>query len=253
VSAEPRPVPAAGAAGAPGDTLLDVVDLRAGYGMSRVVFGVNLRVGRGEVVAVLGRNGAGKTTTLKAIMGLVPLTAGRVLLDGCDVSRLPAHVIALAGIGYVPQERRIFPDLTVRENLEVGQRVGAYGQRDWDLERVTELFPALGTLLHRRGESLSGGEQQMLAVARTLMGNPRVLLLDEPSEGLAPLVVQALAEQVLRVKREGVAIVLSEQNVRFTSQVSDRAYVLEKGHVIQEGDIQTISRDSRLLGKHLSI
>jgi branched-chain amino acid transport system ATP-binding protein len=246
-------VPAPETEGAPGDALLEVVDLRAGYGLSRVLFGVNLRVDRGEVVAVLGRNGAGKTTTLKAIMGLVSVTAGRVLLDGCDVSRLSAHAIARAGIGYVPQERRIFPDLTVRENLEVGQRVGAFGQRGWDLKRVTDLFPALGTLLNRRGESLSGGEQQMLAVARTLMGNPRVLLLDEPSEGLAPLVVQALAQQVLRLKSEGVTIVLSEQNVRFTLQVSDRAYVLEKGHVIQEGDIQTISRDSRLLGKYLSI
>ena len=253
MSAESGPAPAPGAAGAPGDILLDVIDLRAGYGMSRVLFGVTLRVGRGEVVAVLGRNGAGKTTTLKAIMGLVPPSAGRVLVDGFDVSRLPPHAVARAGIGYVPQERRIFPDLTVGENLEVGRRAGAPGQRGWDVERVTELFPALGPLLNRRGESLSGGEQQMLAVARTLMGNPRVLLLDEPSEGLAPLVVQALAAQVLRLKREGVTIVLSEQNVRFTMQVSDRAYVLEKGHVRQEGDMRTIRQDRRLLGKYLSV
>lgn len=237
----------------PEGVLLEVANLRAGYGMSRVLFGVSLRVRRGEVVAVLGRNGAGKSTTLKAIMGLVPPTAGRVLLEGRDLSGLPPHTIARAGIGYVPQERRIFPDLTVRENLEVGRQLQGQGQGRWDSERVEGLFPALGALRNRRGESLSGGEQQMLAIARTLMGNPRVLLLDEPSEGLAPKVVQALAAQVLRLKHEGVTMVLSEQNVRFTLEVSDRAYVLEKGHVRQEGDMQTIGRDSQLLGRYVSI
>lgn len=250
MSAEAQPAVSAHGSGEP---LLDVVDLRAGYGMSRVLFGVSLRVRRGEVVALLGRNGAGKTTALKAIMGLVPVTAGRVLLEGRDVAGLPPHAIARAGIGYVPQERRIFPDLTVRENLEVARRAGDARARSWGQARVVELFPALGALLDRRGDSLSGGEQQMLAVARTLMANPRILLLDEPSEGLAPLVVQALATQLLRLKGEGVTMILSEQNVRFTLQVSDRAYVLEKGHVRHEGDTRAIGGDAGLLGKYLSV
>jgi branched-chain amino acid transport system ATP-binding protein len=233
--------------------MLDVVDLRAGYGMSRVLFGVNLRVRRGEVVALLGRNGAGKSTVLKAIMGLVAVTAGRVLLEGREVSGLPPYAIARAGIGYVPQERRIFPDLTVRENLEVARRNRGEDLGSWDRTRVVALFPALGALLDRRGDSLSGGEQQMLAVARTLMGNPRILLLDEPSEGLAPLVAQALAVQLLRLKSEGATMVLSEQNVRFTSHVADRAYILEKGHVRHEGDMLGLGRDDAVMGKYLSV
>jgi branched-chain amino acid transport system ATP-binding protein len=253
VTSKPRPEMARGVNGAQGSALLEVADLEAGYGMSRVLFRVNLRVQRGEVVALLGRNGAGKSTTLKAIMGILPPTAGRVFFDGRDMSRLPSHLIARAGIGYVPQDRRIFPDLTVRENLEVGRRVEIRGEPRWSVQRVCAVFPALGPLGDRRGESLSGGEQQMLAIARTLMGNPRVLLLDEPSEGLAPMVVQSLAAQVLQLKEEGVTIVLSEQNVRFTALVSDRAYVLEKGHVRHEGDMREISRDASILGKYLRI
>lgn len=253
MTSKPQPDTARGVNGAQGRALLEVADLEAGYGMSRVLFRVNLRVQRGEVVALLGRNGAGKSTTLKAIMGLLPPTAGRVFFDGRDVSRLPSHLIARAGIGYVPQDRRIFPDLTVRENLEVGQRVGIHGEPRWSVQRVCAVFPALGPLGDRRGESLSGGEQQMLAIARTLMGNPRVLLLDEPSEGLAPMVVQSLAAQVLQLKEEGVTIVLSEQNVRFTTLVSDRAYVLEKGHVRHEGHMREIARDASILGKYLRI
>jgi len=231
---------------------LEVTDLEAGYGMSRVLFGVSLHVRRGEVVALLGRNGAGKSTTLKAIMGILPRTTGRVVLDGRDVSRLPSHLIARAGVGYVPQDRRIFPDLTVRENLEVGRHTER-GEPRWNVQRVCALFPTLGPLVDRRGESLSGGEQQMLAIARTLMGNPTLLLLDEPSEGLAPMVVQTLAAQVLQLKEEGMTIVLSEQNVRFTTMVSDRAYVLEKGHVRHEGDVRKMAGDASILGKFLRI
>jgi branched-chain amino acid transport system ATP-binding protein len=234
--------------------LLEVVDLQAGYGISRVLFGVSLRVECGEVVGLLGRNGAGKSTTLKAIMGIVAPTAGRVFLSGNELSHLPPHTIARAGIGYVPQDRRIFPNLTVRENLEVGCRAATHSdEQAWNLERVQELFPALRGLLDRWGRSLSGGEQQMLAIARTLVGNPRVLLLDEPSEGLAPMVVRSLAEQVLRLKRAGVTVVLSEQNVRFTARVTDRAYVLEKGHIRKEGDTRTITEDSGILGKYLHV
>jgi branched-chain amino acid transport system ATP-binding protein len=231
---------------------LEVTDLQAGYGMSRVLFGVSLHVRRGEVVALLGRNGAGKSTTLKAIMGILPRTTGRVVLDGRDVSRLPSHLIARAGVGYVPQDRRIFPDLTVRENLEVGRHTER-GEPRWNVQRVCALFPTLGPLVDRRGESLSGGEQQMLAIARTLMGNPTLLLLDEPSEGLAPMVVQTLGAQVLQLKEEGMTIVLSEQNVRFTTMVSDRAYVLEKGHVRHEGDVRKMAGDDAVLGKFLRI
>jgi branched-chain amino acid transport system ATP-binding protein len=250
--AERRPEPADTVDGAQGRTLLDVTDLEAGYGMSRVLFGLSLHVRRGEVVALLGRNGAGKTTTLKAIMGILPPTAGRVIFDGRDLSRLPSHLIARAGIGYVPQDRRIFPDLSVLENLEVGRQMGR-GDTRWSVPRVCALFPALGPLCHRRGGSLSGGEQQMLAIARTLMGNPTLLLLDEPSEGLAPMVVQALAAQVLRLREEGVTIILSEQNVRFTTAASDRAYVLERGHVRHEGDVRHMAGDTSILGKYLRL
>jgi len=252
VTTEPRPETASGGADAQGRALLEVTDLEAGYGMSRVLFGVSLRVRLGEVVALLGRNGAGKTTTLKAVMGILSPTAGRVIFDGRDVSRLPSHLISRSGIGYVPQDRRIFPDLTVRENLEVGRQAGR-GEPRWSVQRVCELFPALGPLGDRRGESLSGGEQQMLAIARTLMGNPALLLLDEPSEGLAPKVVQALASQVLQLKEEGVTIILSEQNVRFTTMVSDRAYVLEKGHIRHEGPVRNMAADASILGRFLRI
>jgi branched-chain amino acid transport system ATP-binding protein len=252
VTDDPRHDAASAGADAQWRCLLEVTDLEAGYGLGRVLFGVSLRVRRGEVVALLGRNGAGKTTTLKAVMGLVPSTAGRVIFEGRDVSRLPAHMIARSGIGYVPQDRRIFPDLTVRENLEVG-RQAARGEARWSVQRVCELFPALGPLGDRRGESLSGGEQQMLAIARTLMGNPTLLLLDEPSEGLAPKVVQTLASQVLQLKDEGVTIILSEQNVRFTTLVSDRAYVLEKGHIRHEGPVRNMAADASILGRFLRI
>jgi len=229
-----------------------LVDVVKKFGEMVAVDHIDLEVRDGEFFVLLGPTGAGKTTTLKTIMGLLRPTTGRVVFDGRDVSCLPSHLIARAGIGYVPQDRRIFPDLTVRENLEVGRHTGR-GEPRWDVQRVCALFPALGPLVDRRGESLSGGEQQMLAIARTLMGNPTLLLLDEPSEGLAPLVVQTLAAQVLQLKEEGVTIVLSEQNVRFTTLVSDRAYVLEKGHVRHEGDVRKMAGDSSILGKFLRI
>ena len=242
---------------APCPALLDVWELEAGYGASRVLFGVSLRVEHGEVVALLGRNGAGKSTTLKAIMGIVPSTRGRVLLAGQDISPFPSHAIARRGIGYVAQDRRIFSDLTVRENLEVGRRVGVSGESCWTVDRICELFPALGPLRNRRGEYLSGGEQQMLAIARTLMGNPRLLLLDEPSEGLAPLVAQSLARQVLYLKHGNIRQLLrafvSEQNIRFATLVTDRAYVLEKGRVRQEGEMRQLAADRSLMERHLSV
>jgi branched-chain amino acid transport system ATP-binding protein len=230
---------------APGGAELEIVDLHAGYGKSGVLFGVTLRAAPGEVVAVLGRNGAGKSTTLKAIMGLATVSRGQVRLRGRDLAGLAPHRIAQAGIGYVPQERRIFGELSVAENLTVGRRAGRSGGAGWTIERIGTLFPALGELADRRGGALSGGEQQMLAVARTLMGNPDVLLLDEPSEGLAPIVVAALVDQVRRLKNEGLTILLSEQNLRFTGEVSDRLYILEKGRIRHEGTPRSILTDPR--------
>lgn len=233
--------------------VLELSNLHAGYGVSRVLFGMSLRADQGEIVALLGRNGAGKSTALKAVMGIVPPSAGRVLLDGAELVGLPPYLIARAGIGYVPQDRRIFPDLTVRENLEVGRRPGRSGGSPWTLERVERLFPALGSLASRRGGSLSGGEQQMLTLARTLMGNPRVLLLDEPSEGLAPVVVQTMIEQLLQLKAEGMTILLSEQNVHFTREVSDRAYILEKGTIQKEGTTPEIVNDRSIFERYLAL
>ena len=221
--------------------------------MSRILFGVSLRADRGEIVALLGRNGAGKSTALKAIMGIALPSAGQVVLDGADLVGLAPYLIARAGIGYVPQDRRIFQDLTVRENLEVGRRPGRSGDSSWTLERVEALFPMLGTLAGRRGGSLSGGEQQMLTLARTLMGNPRVLLLDEPSEGLAPVVVRTMIEQLLQLKAGGMTILLSEQNVHFTREVSDRAYILEKGSIQREGSIREILEDRSIFERYLAI
>ncbi|MGE5851169.1 MAG: ABC transporter ATP-binding protein [Candidatus Methylomirabilota bacterium] len=233
--------------------MLRVIDLHAAYGPSHVLYGVSLRAARGEVVALLGRNGAGKSTTFKAIMGLLPPSAGRVIFHGEDVAGQPAHVICRKGIGFVPEDRRIFPDLTVRENLEVGRHVGENGGAAWTPERLFTLFPALKDLERRRGDSLSGGEQQMLAIARTLMGNPLLLLLDEPSEGLAPLVVQRMADHILRLKEAGMTILLSEQNLRFASRVSDRAYILEKGRIQFEGPTAELMATPEVLRRYLMV
>ncbi len=233
--------------------MLEGIDLDAYYGLSHILFGVCLRAARGEVVALLGRNGAGKSTTLKAIMGLVPPAAGRVIFRGEDITGKPPHVICRKGIGFVPEDRRIFPDLTVWENLEVGRSVEGNGERRWTAERAFELFPALKELARRRGDSLSGGEQQMLAIARTLMGNPDLLLLDEPSEGLAPLVVRTMAEHILRLKQAGITILLSEQNLHFATRVSDRAYILEKGRIQFEGGMAELTANPEVLRRHLMV
>jgi branched-chain amino acid transport system ATP-binding protein len=233
--------------------MLNVTELDAYYGLSHILFGVSLRAARGEVVALLGRNGAGKSTTLKAIMGLVPPASGRVVFRGEDLAGKPSYVICRKGIGFVPEDRRIFPDLSVRENLEVGRHEGETGGPGWTQERVYDLFPALRTLEHRRGDSLSGGEQQMLAIARTLMGNPALLLLDEPSEGLAPLVVQKMADHLLQLKQEGMTIVLSEQNLHFATRISDRAYILQKGRIQYEGNMADLAKSEEVRRKYLMV
>jgi branched-chain amino acid transport system ATP-binding protein len=229
--------------------LLELDGVHAAYGPSRVLHGVTLHADAGEAVSLLGRNGAGKSTTLKAIMGLAEVTAGTVRFEGRDITRLPSHAISRLGIGWVPEDRRIFADLTVEENL----LVGAKGGGDWSAARVYRFFPVLADMARRRGGSLSGGEQQMLTVARTLMGNPRLLLLDEPSEGLAPVVIRALGEQVEALKAAGLAILLSEQNLRFAARLSDRAYVIENGQIRFAGPMRALLDDEGVRRAHLSV
>ena len=233
--------------------MLEVRDLDAVYGKSHVLHGVSLTARAGEVVSLLGRNGAGKSTTLKVIVGLVELTRGAILLEGRPLHGLPTHAISRAGIGWVPEDRRIFSDLTVRENLIVGEAGAADPTRRWPVERVFALFPRLMTLARQRGGSLSGGEQQMLTIARTLMGGPRVLLLDEPSEGLAPVVVKSLAANIAALKREGLTILLSEQNLAFARRLADRAYIIEKGEIKFEGSFAALDADAALRRTYLSV
>ena len=240
------------------EPLLQVQGLRAGYGAAQVLFDVQLQVGRGEVVALMGRNGAGKSTLLKALMGLVPARAGHARFLGQNLMSLAPHEAAQAGLGYVPEDRRIFTDLTVRDNLAVGQlpaRCFPDGTPapHWTLTRVLELFPRLSELLDRPGGRMSGGEQQMLTVARSLMGNPLVLLLDEPSEGVAPVIVEQMAEMILALKAAGVSLLLSEQNLAFAAWVADRAVVLEKGQICYAGAMQTLASDEVLRRQYLSV
>jgi branched-chain amino acid transport system ATP-binding protein len=209
---------------------MKVQNLCAWYGAAQILFDVSFELGRGEVVALMGRNGAGKSTTMKAIMGLVPRRSGVVRFMAHDLVALRPYEIARLGIGWVPEDRRIFTDLTVMENLEVARRPPRDGVH-WTPEKLFGLFPNLEELRHRPGGRISGGEQQMLTVARTLMGNPLVVLLDEPSEGVAPLIVERMAATIQQLKKEGLSILLSEQNLHFAELVSDRVYLLEKGHV----------------------
>ena len=216
--------------------LLELRHVETYYGDSHILFDLSLHVNSGEVVCLLGRNGAGKTTTIRSIMGLTAPRSGSIRFRDTDVAGLPPYRIARLGLGFVPEDRRVFPNLTVHENLEVARRTwGDAGRRAWTQERVFDLFPILRERRHQAGGTLSGGQQQMLTIARTLMGDPEILLLDEPSEGLAPLVVETLREQLARLKASGLTLVLAEQNVRFVSELGDRAYILEKGAVRYEG------------------
>jgi branched-chain amino acid transport system ATP-binding protein len=231
--------------------ILTVEDIYTAYGLSQVLFGVSIEVKRGECVCLLGRNGVGKTTTMRSIIGLTPPTRGRVVWKGRDVTGRAPYQIARAGIGFIPEDRRIFAELTVWENLDVATR----GSRDggWTVERVFDLFPKLRELVGRQGGFLSGGEQQMLTIARTLMGNPELLLLDEPSEGLAPLVVLHLKEQIARLKRDGLTILLAEQNVDFSLDLADRVYVLEKGHIRYHGTAREFRADDAIRHQYLAL
>lgn len=225
---------------------LVIEGLEAFHGPAQILFGVDLSVAPGELVALLGRNGAGKSTTLKAVMGLGARTRGDIRFDGRSLAGQETHLIAAQGVGYVPEERRIFAELSVAENLIAGTRLPASGKARWSLDDVLSLFPDLARMLERRAGLLSGGEQQMLAVARTLMSNPALLLLDEPSEGLAPLVVRQMGQAIAQLKREGISILLSEQNLHFAGQLCDRAYVMEKGHVLTSGPLQSLLSDPRV-------
>jgi branched-chain amino acid transport system ATP-binding protein len=235
-----------------GAPILAVEDVYTSYGLSQVLFGVSLNVAAGECVCLLGRNGVGKTTTIRSVMGLTPPRTGRVLWKGRDVSGRQPYQIADLGIGFVPEDRRIFADLTVWENLDVAARSRG-GTTAWTLERVFDLFPKLRELVDRQGGFLSGGEQQMLTIARTLMGNPELLLLDEPSEGLAPLVVDHLKEQIARLKRDGLTILLAEQNVDFSLDLADRVYVLEKGRIRYEGTAASFRQDESIRAQYLAL
>ena len=232
--------------------LIEVRNLKAWYGGAQILFDVGFDIAPGEVVALLGRNGAGKSTTMKAIMRMVPRIEGGVRLDGEAIEGLATHAIARRGVGYVPEDRRVFTDLDVMENLEVG-RLPARDGRAWTPAELFELFPNLGAMRDRPGGQMSGGEQQMLTIARTLMGNPRVILLDEPSEGLAPVIVDAIEVAVQALKRRGVAMLLSEQNLHFARSIADRAVVLERGHVRFDGTLAQLDRDASIREKHLSV
>jgi branched-chain amino acid transport system ATP-binding protein len=235
------------------DTMLRIRNLNAWYGRAHILFDLSLEVGRGEVVALMGRNGAGKSTTMKAVMGLLDRMDGRVEFMGREIAGLDPYRIARLGLGFVPEDRRIFTDLTVTENLEVGRQQARAGMAPWTPEKLFRLFPNLGEMPQRLGGRMSGGEQQMLTVARTLMGNPWLVLLDEPSEGVAPVIVEQMANMILELKQQGMAILLSEQNVHFAELVSDRVYVLEKGQMRFEGSMAALAAEESVRRAYLTM
>jgi branched-chain amino acid transport system ATP-binding protein len=240
------------------DTLLNVEGLNAWYGAAHILYDLSLDVRRGEVVALMGRNGAGKSTTMKTVMGMVPRKTGSVHFTGHDISAAKPFEIARLGLGFTPEDRRVFTDLTVLENLDIGRqppRTFPDGREApvWTTERLFRLFPNLGEMPDRPGGRMSGGEQQMLTVARTLMGNPLLILLDEPSEGVAPIIVEQMANTILELKQQGISILLSEQNIHFAQLVSDRAYLLEKGQLRWEGRMEALARDTELQRAFLTV
>ncbi|MBT6405880.1 MAG: ABC transporter ATP-binding protein [Rhodospirillaceae bacterium] len=230
--------------------------IEAFYGTAQALFGVDLEVPVGSVTVLLGRNGAGKSTTLKAAMGLVDVKAGQVFVGDREVTGAPSYKIARAGLGYVPETRRVFAGLSVEENLVVGERGGEraadFGAATWTRERIFDLFPPLAGMRERQAGQLSGGEQQMLTIARTLMGNPQIILLDEPSEGLAPVIVQQIAATIRTLAAEGLTVLLSEQNVRFATHVANRAAVIERGRILVEGLIEDIATDESVREAYLT-
>ena len=233
--------------------MLAVTDLHSHYGQAHILQSLSFRVGPGEALALLGRNGAGKSTTLKSIIGLLRPTAGRIMFNGIDIAGMEPHAIARLGIGYVPEERRIFAELTVLENLEVGRRPARAGRPPWTPTRLFALFPNLAALCDRPAGRMSGGEQQMLTIARGLMGNPDLILLDEPSEGLAPVIVAQMAVVIGQMRREGVTVLLAEQNLHFAAAVADRAAVIETGRIVWAGATAALLTNPQLRARHLAI
>jgi len=231
--------------------ILEVENIDTYYDTSHVLFGLSLHVTEGELVVLLGRNGAGKTTTLRSIMGVTPPRSGSIRFRGAEIARRPAYEVAQHGVAFIPDTRRIFPDHTVRENLEIAERPRRDGGRGWTIDRVWELFPALRALDGRRGRNLSGGEQQMLAIGRALLGNPSLLLMDEPTQGLAPLVIRDLGKQILRLQREGMTILLSEQNVAFAGPLASRIYVIDHGALRFEGTLGELEANTEVRTRHL--
>jgi branched-chain amino acid transport system ATP-binding protein len=232
---------------------LSVQNLNSQYGPAHILFDVALEVGEGEVVALLGRNGAGKSTTFRSVVGLVEQRTGRIVFEGKDVSSRPTHEIVRAGLGYVPEERRIFTELTVEENLEVGRQPKRPNAPHWTRKKLFALFPNLGEMRSRPGGRMSGGEQQMLTIARTLMGNPSLVLLDEPSEGLSPKIVEQMVDAIMAMKKAGVSIVVSEQNLHFARLISDRAYIIERGRICFGGTMRELDARPEIRDAHLSL
>ncbi len=233
--------------------MLEVAGISSFYGWARILFDLSLSVGRGEVAVLLGRNGAGKSTTLKSIVGLVRPSGGSVAFQGTEIAGMPPHRIVRMGLGYVPEERRIFTDLTVAENLEVGRQRPRADAPEWSVDKLFALFPNLAEMQGRPAGRMSGGEQQMLCVARTLMGNPSLILLDEPSEGLAPVIVDQMAATIGELKSRGLSILLSEQNLRFARMVSDRAYIIEKGRIRWQGSMDDLESDEAVKQQYLVV
>jgi branched-chain amino acid transport system ATP-binding protein len=233
---------------------LELNDVHTHYGSSHILFGIGLAVGEGQVVCLLGRNGAGKTTTMRTIMGLARATGGVIAFNDRNLVGMEPYQIAHLGIGFVPDDRLIFPDLTVRENLEIAARRGPGAEKfGWNVEKIYDLFPVLRPLDRRLGAYLSGGEQQMLTVGRTLMGNPLLLLLDEPVEGVAPIVVQELSDKILKLKSMGLTILMAEQNLHFATRISDFAYVIDKGRIRYQGTMQDLALNDEIKRKYLMI
>ncbi len=232
--------------------MLEVEGIHTFYGLSHILFGVSLRVEQGEVVCLLGRNGAGKTTTMKSIMGLTPPKQGGIRFKGEGIVGKEPYLLARKGISYVPDDRRIFADLSVGENLEIAMRKARVGE-GWNKEKVYEIFPALKDIESRRGGCLSGGEQKMLAIARALMGNPELLLLDEPTEGLAPVLVHALEDQIRRLREAGLTVLLAEQNVRSALRLSDRGYIIGNGQIRYQGSIEELKENEEVRKKYLLV
>jgi branched-chain amino acid transport system ATP-binding protein len=232
--------------------MLEVTGIQTFYGLSHILFDVSLKVKAGEVVCLLGRNGAGKSTTIKSIMGIAPPKQGSILFKGEEVAGKKPYILARKGMGYDPDDRRIFADLTVDENLEIAEKGYVEGE-GWNKERVYDFFPALKHIRRRRGGVLSGGEQKMLAIGRALMGNPELLLLDEPTEGLAPVMVRALEEQLLKLKETGLTVLLAEQNLVATLKLSDRGYIIDNGRIRFEGSVQELRENEEVRKKYLLI